>query len=272
MEPRPAQPAARPRPLEGRVAVITGASAGIGEAIADVFADQGARLILNARRAAQLSRVEQAIDLRCGVETAHCVPGDCADPGVIRIMLQAAADHFDAPADIVVVNAGRGLAGSVCSSDEAAWESMIRTNLLGAARLMRAAAADMLARNPADPSDRTAAPRDIVVIGSTVGRHISPFSSMYGSTKFAVGSLAEALRRELAPSGIRVSLVEPGIVASEFQQVAGYDSASFGELMDRVGPVLEPRDVAETVAFMCSRPARVCLGDVVIRGTRQDYP
>ncbi|MEO0484127.1 MAG: SDR family NAD(P)-dependent oxidoreductase, partial [Planctomycetota bacterium] len=113
---------------------------------------------------------------------------------------------------------------------------------------------------------------DIVLLGSTVGRHISPFSSMYGSTKFAVHSLAEAARRELATKGVRVSLIEPGIVESEFQSVAGYDSEKFGEFMRTIGPVLQPEDIAETIAWICSRPAHVAISDVVLRGTRQEYP
>ena len=115
-------------------------------------------------------------------------------------------------------------------------------------------------------------PRDLIVLGSTVGRHISPFSSLYGSTKFALHSLAEAQRRELGPKGVRVSLVEPGIVRSEFQAVAGYDPAAFGQLMDKFSPVLEPEDVARTIAFVCAQPAGVHVCDVMIRGTRQDYP
>jgi NAD(P)-dependent dehydrogenase (short-subunit alcohol dehydrogenase family) len=95
---------------------------------------------------------------------------------------------------------------------------MIRTNLMGAARLMRAAAKRML--NDLGNAAWQERPRDIVVIGSVVGRHVSPFSSMYGSTKFAVNSLAEALRREVSPKGIRVTLIEPGFVKSEFQGVA----------------------------------------------------
>ncbi|MAY73764.1 MAG: short-chain dehydrogenase [Phycisphaerae bacterium] len=257
------------RPLEDRVAIITGASAGIGEACARAFARAGSKMILNARRAEVLSKIERSIDTEMGVETAHCVPGDCADETVIKMMLQSAADHFDKRADLIVVNAGRGLAGSVLTSDEGEWEEMIRTNIVGASKLIRIAAAEL---ERLDGADWTQRPRDIVVIGSTVGRHISPFSSMYGATKFAVNSLAEATRRELAPKGIRVTLIEPGIVTSEFQHVAGYDPSRFGEVMDRMGPVLEPEDIADLLVYTCSRPARVCVGDVVIRGTRQDYP
>ena len=119
---------------------------------------------------------------------------------------------------------------------------------------------------------RSRGARDVVVIGSNVGKHISPFSSMYGSTKFAVNSLAEAARRELGPKGVRVTLVAPGIVRSEFQEVAEYDAETFGEFMDRIGPVLEPGDVARMVLYVVGQPAHVHVNDVTIRPTRQDYP
>jgi len=263
------------RPLEGRVAVVTGASAGIGAAVARRFAADGAKLVLNARRAHAIEALEKELDEGRGVETAMCVPGDCADPRVIDLMQQTAVDHFGGEPDLYVVNAGRGLRGSAITSDPEAWEEMIRTNLLGAARLMRAAAERMTGPGQPDPATSAAwldRPRDIVVLGSTVGRHISPFSSMYGSTKFAVGSLAESVRRELAPKGVRVSLIEPGVVESEFQRVAGYDPDQFGAFMESIGPVLRPEDIADTVAWICSRPARVAVGDVVIRCTRQEYP
>ena len=69
-----------------------------------------------------------------------------------------------------------------------------------------------------------------------------------------------------------MSLIEPGIVKSEFQQVAGYDAESFNALMEKMGPVLEPEDIARSIEFICGQPSHVAIGDVVIRGTRQDYP
>lgn len=256
--------------LSGRIAVVTGASAGIGRAIAEDFVARGASVVINARREPVLHEVAGAINDRAGREAAVCVPGDASAAKTVHAMLDRAADHFGDEADLVVVNAGRGLAGSVMSSDEAQWDEMISTNLVGAARLMRESGRRMVAA----AADETwpGKPRDIVVIGSTVGRHISPFSSMYGSTKFAVGSLAEAQRRELGPKGVRVTLIEPAIVRSEFQAVAGYDPGSFGDLMDKFSPVLEPEDVARAIAFACSQPAGVHLSDILIRGTRQDYP
>lgn len=275
------------RPLEGRVALITGASAGIGAATAREFARQGAKLILNARRAERLSELERELDgpppIGQGTETAHTVAGDCAEPDVIDRMLQSAADHFHRHSCLVVVNAGRGLAGSLLTSDMRHWEEMVQTNYIGAARLMRAAATQMIAAigraakaagvEPTGPAGPwLERPHDIVVIGSTVGRNVSPFSSMYGSTKFALHSLVEALRREAGPKGVRVTLVAPGVVVSEFQRVAGYTGDLVDGFQEKFGPLLSPEDVARTIAFVCSQPPHVHVGDIVLRATRQDYP
>ncbi|MCB9845547.1 MAG: SDR family oxidoreductase [Phycisphaeraceae bacterium] len=256
--------------LSGRIAVVSGASAGIGLAIARELHVRGARLVINARRGDRLESLAESM----GGDRVAVVPGDASSQTTVEAMLDAARERFEREADLIIVNAGRGLAGSVTSSDVAHWDEMIRTNLVGAALLMRRAAARMRERGP-DPEEGDSwlrSPRDIVVIGSNVGRHISPFSSMYGSTKFAVNSLAEALRRELAPHAIRVTLIAPGVVRSEFQEIAGYDPVGFGGFMERIGPVLDPEDVAGLVAFVVSRPAHVHVNDVVIRPTRQEYP
>ncbi|MDQ7013451.1 MAG: SDR family oxidoreductase [Planctomycetota bacterium] len=254
--------------LEGRIAIITGASAGIGEAVARDFAHRGARLVLNARRESRLREIAEDL----GPERVEIVPGDAADDAVIDRLFAAARTRFEEEADLVVVNAGRGLNGSVTTSDTAEWEEMIRVNLLGAAKLMRAASHNLLADIENSGVSWQQEARDIVVLGSTVGRHVSPFSSMYGSTKFAVNSLAEALRREIGPKGVRVSLIEPGFVRSEFQGVAGYAEDWFAEVVDRIGPVLTPEDCAEIISFIVSRPPAVHLSDALIRPTRQDYP
>ncbi len=256
--------------LEGRSAVVSGASAGIGRAVALELARRGARVVVNARRVDRLETLQREIESEIGPGRCAVAAGDCAEQGVIDAMLDTAADSFGKPADLVVVNAGRGLAGSLMTSDTAQWEDMVRTNLLGAARLMRTAAGRML--DAVTPETWRDHPHDIVMLGSTVGRHISPFSSMYGSTKFAVHSLAEALRREVGPKGIRVSLIEPAIVASEFQAVAGYSDELVAGFDERFGPVLEPADVARTIAFIAAQPASVHVCDAVIRPTRQDYP
>lgn len=258
--------------LHTRIAVITGASAGIGLEIARELAHLGAKIIPNARRVDKLGGLENEL----GKERCIGVPGDCADPAIIRQMLDTARDSFGGrtrEADLVVINAGRGLSGSVLTSDTSQWEEMLRTNLLGAALLLREAGLRMAAasRDKQGPGVLTA-PRDIIILGSTVGRNVSPFSSMYGSTKFGLHGLAEGARRELGPKGVRVSLIEPGFVVSEFQGVAGYDPAWVDQTFERIGPPLSPQDVARCVSFIASQPAGVHIADILIRPTRQDYP
>jgi NADP-dependent 3-hydroxy acid dehydrogenase YdfG len=252
-------------PLNGRVGVITGATAGIGLAAARRLARDGASLVLNARRRERLDDLVREL----GPDRSAAAPGDCASPEAIGAMLRTARERFGPP-DLVLVNAGRGLKGSVTDSDPAQWEEMVRTHVLGAARLIRAAAESML--TDTKPGDWQARPHDIIVIGSIVGRHVSPFSSMYGGTKFAVGGMVEGVRRELGPKGIRLTLVEPAFVESEFQGVAGYDPAWFKGVVDRIGPVLAPSDIADAVAWIASLPARVNVSNITVRPTRQDYP
>lgn len=259
-------------PLKDRIALITGASAGIGEATARHLASQGCKLVLNARREERLRALADSLP------KGQCViaPGDAAEQAVIDRALDAARSAFSRDADLIVVNAGRGLNGSVITSDPAQWDEMVRTNLMGCARLLRSAAQRLLHGLPTTPltpeSPWLKVQRDIVLIGSVVGRHVSPFSSMYGSTKFAVHALAEGARRELGPKGIRVSLVEPGFVISEFQGVAGYDDAWFESMKQKFAPMLNPSDVANAVSFIAQQPAHVHISDLLLRPTRQDYP
>jgi NADP-dependent 3-hydroxy acid dehydrogenase YdfG len=260
--------------LSGRIAVVTGASAGIGLAIASDLARAGAKVVINARRSEKLAEVAKAIGGAVGKPASVIgVAGDAADADVIEAMLDASTKHFGAPADLVVVNAGRGLSGSVLTSDTAQWEQMVRTNVMGAALLMRSAGTRMLDDlTTRDRANWQARPRDIIVIGSVVGRHVSPFSSMYGGTKFAVHGMTEGVRRELGPKGIRVTLVEPGFVVSEFQGVAGYKDDWFKSMVERFGPMLQPEDVARSVTFIASQPSHVHVSDVLVRPTRQEYP
>lgn len=257
-------------PLAGRSAVVTGASAGIGEATARQLFALGASVIINARREDKLRATATAID-PSGKRVA-AVAGDAADVRTIDAMLAAGQSSFGTPPDLVVVNAGRGLKGSVTDSDASQWEEMIRTNILGAAHLIRAAGNQMAAAAGKDGTSWTNHPRDIIVIGSVVGRHVSPFSSMYGSTKFAIAGMVEGVRRELGPKGVRVTLVSPGFVTSEFQGVAGYDPKWYSDVVGRIGPVLTGDDIARVIGLIAQQPAHVHMGDVLVRPTRQDYP
>lgn len=247
-----------------RIAIITGATSGIGEATARRFISSGYGVVGNGRNAEKLRALEQEFGAAlCGVA------GDAADSTVLEQLFAAAIQHFGKPADIVVANAGRGLGGSVKDADLSKFEEILKLNVTGTLALLQKAAQTMVDQQHASYPKQAA---DIVIIGSVVGRHISPFSAVYGATKFAVHSLAEGLRREVGPKGIRVSLVEPGIVISGFQDGAGYSEGMLQNFEDRFGPLLIGDDVANAIHYIVSQPPHVHISDIMIRPTRQDYP
>lgn len=252
--------------FKDRVAIVTGASAGIGLSCARMLAEGGAVVVVNARRAGRLDELVEIDQNR-----VKPVAGDAAEPEVIEAMLEAAKRAGGREADLVIANAGRGLRGSPLDSEEAEWEEVLRINTLAAAKLMRAAIHRMFAE-VGEYQGPPKQPRDVVVLGSTVGRNLSPFSSFYGAAKAAVHMLAEAMRREAGPKGVRVTTIEPGVVASEFQSAAGYDPKAFGEFMESMAPVLTPDDVARAILFGCAQPAGVHLSEIMVRPTRQAYP
>lgn len=247
-----------------RIAIVTGTSSGIGLATARKLISSGMAVVGNARRGEQLAAIEKEL----GRAFAY-VTGDSADDCVQDQLFAQAVERFGQPADIVVANAGRGLGGSIKDADLSEFQEVVQTNLTGTLKLLQKAARRLVDRQ------RTAYPKsaaDIVVIGSVVGRNISPFSAVYGSTKFAVNSLAEGLRREIAPQGVRVTLIEPGIVVSGFQQVAGYDDSLVQQFHDKFGPLIDGDDIARAIHLVVSQPPHVHVSDIVVRPTRQDYP
>lgn len=250
------------KPLYGKTAIVTGASSGIGYATAIRLAKAGSAVVLQARREEKLQDLASQIKAMGG--KALVAAGDATNPSDSDALLDKTLQWTEAGAkvDIVVVNAGRGLAGGVLTSDESAWREVFELNVLGAGHLMRIAASKMVAQKGGD----------IVVLGSNVGRNISPFSGFYGSSKFAVGALAEALRREVCPHGVRVSLVMPGIVLSEFQKTAGYNEENFGKGVAQFGKLLEPDDIAAGIVWLLSLPGHVNVNEIMIRPTGQNYP
>ncbi len=247
-----------------RIAIITGATSGIGEATAKRFVSSGYGVVGNGRNAENLRNLEQALGT-----SFFGVAGDATDSAVLERLFAAAIERFGKPADIVVANAGRGLGGSVKDADLSRFEEVLKLNITGTLTLLQKAARKMIEELQSSYPQRTA---DIVIIGSVVGRHLSPFSAVYGATKFAVHSLAEGLRRELGPKGIRVSLVEPGIVISGFQDGAGYSDEMVQNFEARFGPLLHGQDVANAIDFIVSQPPHVHISDIMVRPTRQDYP
>jgi NADP-dependent 3-hydroxy acid dehydrogenase YdfG len=247
-----------------RIALVTGATSGIGEAIVRKFIASGYAIVGSGRKADKLAALEKELGQAfCGLS------GDAADEALLEKLFAAAEERFKKPVDIVVANAGRGLGGSVKDADISQFKDVIDVNVVGALALLQKAARRMVELQK-NRYPKSAA--DIIVIGSVAGRNVSPFSAVYGSTKFAVGSLAEGLRREIGPKGVRVTLVAPGIVISGFQEVAGYSDEMVQGFHDKFGPVLVPEDVANAIQFIVSQPPHIHISDIVIRPTRQDYP
>ena len=248
--------------LEGKTAIVTGASSGIGKATALSLARAGASVVVTARRKGKLDELVAEIVAQGG--NALAVPGDSGNLSDIDNFLEQTLNWKEGgnKYDIVVANAGRGLAGGILDSNEAQWQELYQTNVLGVAYLMRRAGNHLVQRKSGD----------IVAVGSVVGRNISPFSGFYGSSKFAVGALAEALRREVCAHGVRVSLVMPGIVTSEFQGVAGYDAENFGKAVAQFGPLLEPQAIADGIHWLLSLPPHVNVNEITIRPTGQNFP
>lgn len=250
--------------LLGKTAVITGATSGIGEATTRKFVTAGCNVVGNGRNAAKLSELEKELG------PAFCgVAGDAADHAVLDHLFASAMERFGKTVNIVVANAGRGLGGSVKDADLSQFENLLKINVTGTIALLQKAAQKMM---DAQQNNFPQSAADIVIVGSVVGRHISPFSAVYGASKFAVHALAEGLRRELGSKGVRVSLVEPGFVLSGFQASAGYSDEFVQGLKDKFGPLLVGDDIANAIYYIVTQPPHVHISDIIVRPTRQDYP
>ncbi len=248
--------------LSDKTAVITGASSGIGRATALTLAQAGAAVVIHARRKDRLDELVSEISRHGG--KALAVVGDAGIQADIDLLLNRALAWKEGGCkyDIAVVNAGRGLVGGIVGSDESRWQELYQVNVLGAAHLMRRVGQYMAQRKSGD----------IVTIGSVVGRNISPFSGFYGSSKFAIAGIAEALRREICMHGVRVSIVMPGIVLSEFQEVAGYNEENFGKAAAQFGTLVEPQAIAESIYWLLTLPPHININEIMIRPTGQFYP
>jgi NADP-dependent 3-hydroxy acid dehydrogenase YdfG len=246
-----------------QTAIVTGASSGIGRAVTHALAAQGINVLAAGRSSEKLAAVQAELAGRPGC--VELFGGDVTEPDHTEQLLAAAKRKWG-PASIFVASAGIGLPGTVLSSAPSRWNELIETNYLAILRQLRAAGSEfrMLAEKEGNRQVR-----DIVVIGSTAGRHISSSNPVYGSTKFAVHSLAEALRQEVCAHNIRVTLIEPGFVRSGFQDAAGYDMAWFETIAAENGPLLVPEDVASVVEFVVSRPMNVHVDNIRLRPTRQ---
>lgn len=247
-----------------RIAIVTGATSGIGEATVRKFNASGYGVIGTGRNQEKLDALEKEFG-----EAFVGLAADVSEKELPARLFNLGQKKYGRVPDIVVVNAGVGLGGSIKEVDISEFEKMLNTNVTATVALLKESANIFEKTFQNQYPEKTA---DIVLIGSISGRHISPFSYVYGSSKFALHALAEGMRRELAPAGIRVSLIEPALVLSGFQKGAGYSEELVDNFKERFGPLLIGDDIANTIHFIVSQPPHIHISDIVVRPTRQDYP
>lgn len=242
--------------ITGRRALVVGASSGIGAAVARTLADAGAHVVAAGRRLDRLEEVAAAAESLAG--TVGVLELDVADEASARAGVAEAAGRLGG-LDVVVNNAGIMLNRPVAAADPAEWERMTRTNLLGTLHVSHAALPHLVASRGT-----------LVQTSSTSGRTASAGSSVYAATKHGVNAFSEALRQEVAGQGVRVVLVEPGMVDTELMSHLT-DPAMRALAASIVGEMrlLDPQDVADAVLFAVSRPAHVSVNEILLRPTEQ---
>jgi NADP-dependent 3-hydroxy acid dehydrogenase YdfG len=250
-----------PAPLHGRVAVVTGASSGIGEATAEKLAALGAHVVVLARRAERLRELAARIEKNGGSATA--ITADVTDKAAV----QAAADRVTAElggADLLFNNAGVMLPAPIEELATDQWQRQIDLNVTG---LMNAIAAftPQLVRAA---QERGVA--DLVNTSSIAAQNIFPTFAVYSATKAYVTHLSRHLRTELGPKNVRVSAIEPGIVGTELQDhVTDQGALDWLEGSKSAMEWLTPQDIADTIGFLASLPPRANLQQVTIMPTAQ---
>ncbi len=240
--------------LDGRVAVITGASSGIGEATARALAASGAAVALLARRADRIAALAGELP------SAIAVEADVTDEASLRAAAERVAGELGR-VDLLVNNAGQMLLSRFGDRLQDEWRRMVEVNLLGA-MTTTAVFLDALRDGGGD----------IVNVSSVAGRKARPTTSVYSATKWAMGGWSEALRQELLGDRVRVILVEPGATRTELATHISVDALREGsqKRYDTVDALL-PEDIADAIAFAVSRPPRVSVNELLIRPTLQDY-
>jgi len=227
---------AREGPLAGRVAIVTGASAGIGEATARVAAAAGLRVVVCARRRERLDRLAAAIEAAGGEAAAHSL--DVTDGAAVRAMVEQVAARWGR-IDVLVNNAGRGLSATFEDSKPEELRELLELNVVAAFTATQAVL----------PWMRRQRRGHIINVSSIVGQRGVPYRSVYSATKFALGGLSEGLRVELAGTGIRVSLIYPIVTATEFHDVEPRRAGS-----GLHGPIQSSEHVARCILRCIRRP------------------
>jgi NADP-dependent 3-hydroxy acid dehydrogenase YdfG len=243
--------------IEGQVALVTGASSGIGEATAEALADGGARVALAARRRDELRAVADRIEADGG--EALVVPTDVTDEAQVEAMVETTVEEFGR-LDVLVNNAGVMLLEPLVEADTANLRRMVEVNLLGLMNATHAALPVMLEQGSGH----------VVNISSVAGREASRTASGYNATKFGVNGFSDAVRKEVTEEGIRVTVIEPGYVETELQEHIPSEAVKRrAEEMAASMDVLQSGDIARAVRYAVAQPQHVSVNEVLIRPTDQ---
>jgi NADP-dependent 3-hydroxy acid dehydrogenase YdfG len=248
--------------LNGTVALVTGASSGIGAATALGLAADGAAVAIVARRKDRLEELAGTISGQGG--TVLVLERDVTDEDAARDAVAQTVDQLGR-LDTVVNNAGMMLLGPIVDAPVEEWQRMVQINVLGLLYTTHAALPHLL--SAAETSPRRVA--DIVNISSVAGRVARNGSGVYNATKWGVNAFSESLRQEVTGKHVRVSLVEPGAVATE---LSSHNRPEIREtIQQRFGDIerLEAEDIAEAISFIVTRPRRTAVNEVLIRPTEQ---
>lgn len=235
-----------------KLVVITGASSGIGEAIARRLSAEGHPLLLLARRVERL----EALNL----PNTLCARVDVTEQASFEAAIANAEAEFG-PADALINNAGVMLLGQIDTQDASEWKRMFDVNVLGLLNGMQAVLAPMKARNTGT----------IINISSIAGKKTFPDHAAYCGTKFAVHAISENVREEVAASNVRVTTIAPGAVETELVSHITSDAIKTGydAWKQEMGGVLDADDVARSVVFAYQQPQNVCIREIALAPTKQ---
>ena len=242
--------------LSGRVVAITGASSGIGEATALACARAGAAVALAARRMDRIEELAERITGDGG--TALAIRTDVGEEAQAGEFVRRAAAELGR-LDVLVNNAGVMLLGPIEGADTEEWRRMVHANVFGVLYCTHAAL----------PLMRAQGSGHVVTVSSVAGRFARPGSAVYNLTKFGVGAFSEALRQEVAPAGIRVTLIEPGAVATELPE---HNRPEIQEVIRGVFKDVEPlsaEDIANGILYAIGSPPNVAVNELLIRPAGQ---
>jgi NADP-dependent 3-hydroxy acid dehydrogenase YdfG len=243
--------------LQGKVCAVTGASSGIGAATARRLAEAGAVVALGARRVDRLSELTAEIEKAGG--RALAVETDVVKEDQAHALIERTNSELGR-LDVLVNNAGVMLLGPIQGADTSEWRQMVEVNLLGLFYCTYAAL----------PIMRDQGSGHIVNISSVAGRTASLGVGVYNATKWGVGAFSESLRQEALHLNVRVTVVEPGFVATELQDHSTNPMAiaAIKDMREKTTP-LQPEDIAEAIFFAVSQPPHVNVNEVLVRPTEQ---